>query len=129
SRTASRQLFQLAVESRPHRRLCLLDRVPTPTGERLRLPDDGKSARHVGLRRLRAGPTDFVEPTLSRSSAGREVDVAVGANLEVGDRHRLAMYELSEILTTGVGRAGRGQRRIEQAAAGPVGLEQVVEKG
>ena len=49
--------------------------------------------------------THSVEAALSGAAAGREVDIAVRTNLEIGDRHRLAVDELGEILAARVGRA------------------------
>ena len=117
-----------ARERRAHRRLHALDRRPAPARERLRLADDGEDAGHVRLRGLRAGPAHFVEAALSGVAARREVDVAVRPDLEIGDRHRLAVHELGEIFAAAIRRARRRQRRVEQAAARPVGLEQVVEE-
>ena len=124
----ARQFFQLAPEVRAHRCFDFLDGRPAPARERLRLAYYREDAGHVRRRGDRALVTKPPQTTGRIPPAGREIHHPVRTHFDVGDIEGLAVHEFRAIGPCGIRGATRRQRRVEQASARPVGLEQVVEK-
>ena len=102
-RRRARQLLELAGERRAHRRLGRARSPPSPSSTAA-----AAGGRRRECRSCPAAPASRRSSSLCRGRhcpalpPGREVDVAVGPDLEVRDRHRLAVHELGEIFTAAI---------------------------